>query len=331
MQPLTDDEAADCFLRGTLISTPRGPVAIEDLVVGDAVLTASGTSRSVRWLGHRSLHCVVYPDPAVIWPICIRAGAFGDQQPVRDLWLSPGHALFTDGFLIPAVNLVNGATIDQVRREHVEYWHLELESHDIILAEGLPAESYLDSGYRAAFVETGGDAVAALPDFKPQYLSETCAPMVTEGPKLQSVRAALLERAQALGHIQTTDPDLHVLADNQRIEPLRLSDTRVAFMLPPANRIELRSRGFEPRHTVPDSVDSRRLGVSVGRLQLDGNDIPLQDAVLSGGWYQVETNAGVSWRWASDRATLPAGTRLVVLDYLPGDYWIAVVPPTASA
>lgn len=325
--------AADCYLRGTLISTPRGPVAIENLAAGDAVLTAAGKSRPLRWLGHRSLDCVLYPDPTVIWPICIRAGAFGEQQPSRDLWVSPGHCLFVDGALIPAVNLVNGATLNQVPREHVEYWHLELDSHDILLAEGLPAESYLDSGYRAAFFESGGAFMEAFPDFKPKHFTESCVPVVSSGSRLQDIRAALLERAKAVGHTLTDDPDLHVMADNQRIEPLRLSERRVAFMVPVATHIELRCRGFEPRHTVPDSEDSRRLGVSVDRLQLNGNEVRLDDpSVVSTGWHPFESNDSGLWRWSSDCATLPAGTRLIVLDYVPGRYWTTTLAaPKVSA
>jgi hypothetical protein len=319
--------------RGTLISTPQGPVAIENLVVGDTVLTASGKARPVRWLGYRSLDCTRSPDPALVWPVLIRGGACAENQPSRDLWLSPGHAILLDGVLIPAVSLLNGATINQVPREQVEYWHLELDSHDIVLTEGLPSETYLDTGYRAAFFENGGAFLEAFPDFKPKNLSDTCVPLVTDGPKLQAVRAALLERAQSIGHTMTDDPDLNVLADDQRIEPLRLTDRRVAFMLPPATRVELRCRGFEPRHTVPDSSDSRRLGVSVERLQLNGGDVPLQDEALqSTGWHGFESNDSSSWRWSSDRVTLPSGTRLVVLDYIPGRYWAGTTTvPKASA
>jgi Hint domain len=318
----------DCFCRGTLITTPQGAVAIEDLFLGQLILTASGEARSVRWIGHRGLQRSRHPDPALVWPICVRAGAVAENMPSRDLWLSPGHAIFVDGVLIPAASLVNGATIFQVRPEQVEYWHLQLDSHDIVIAEGLPAESLLDTDLRTTFFGDGAISAEALPDSISRGTGETCAPLVTEGPKLQGVRAALLERAQGMGHTITGDPDLHVLADDQRIEPLHLNNRRVAFTLPPATRIELCSRGFEPRNTVPDSTDTRRLGVNVERLQLDGSDVPLRDdAVLSAGWHTFEANPdGFQWRWSSDRATLPSGTRLIVLDYTPGRYW-AVDPP----
>jgi hypothetical protein len=80
-------------------------------------------------------------------------------MPARALFVSPDHALFVDDVLIPAKLLLNGTTVRQVKRKTVTYHHIELARHDVVLAEGLPAETYLDTGGRAAF---GGGAVVAL-------------------------------------------------------------------------------------------------------------------------------------------------------------------------
>jgi hypothetical protein len=313
-----------CLVSGTRIATSEGSVSVENLSVGAMVVTASGESRPVRWLGHRELDCNRYPDPAVVWPICVKAGAFAENQPSRDLWVSPGHAIFVDGVLIQAERLVNGATIMQVPRAHVEYWHVELDRHDILFAEGLATESYLDTGNRTAFVN-GGAYLEAYPDFKPKHSADTCVPLVFEGPALQSAKAALLARAQALGHAMTEDAEVHVLADGERIEPLRLSLTRLAFTLPAGrSTIELRSRSFIPANMEPASDDRRSLGICVHRMQVDGGDIALEDdAVFALGWHKLECDAaGGRWRWSSERAPLPTGTRLVVIDYSSkGPYW----------
>jgi hypothetical protein len=169
-----------CYLRGTQIRTPVADVPVEDLKVGDLVTTVSGESQPIRWLGHRSIDCMRHPNPAAVWPIRIQAGAFAHDLPARDLWVSPGHSLLVEGVLIQAHNLVNGATIVQVPRARVEYWHVELDRHDILLAEGLPAESYLDTGNRSAFLD-GGAYLEAHPDFKPKHWADTCVPLVTEG------------------------------------------------------------------------------------------------------------------------------------------------------
>jgi hypothetical protein len=307
-----------CFLRGTRIRTVTGDKAVEDLTVGECALTASGETRPIRWIGSRGLDCTRHPKPDFVWPVRIQSGAFAEDLPVRDLWVSPFHSILLEGVLVQVEKLVNGATIVQVPRERVEYWHVELDSHDILLAEGLPAESYLDVGNRTAFVN-GGDYLEAYPDFAPKDGSETCVPLVKEGPVIERARSALLARAEVLGYALTEDPDLHVLADGQRIDPVRLSDKRVAFMLPAAHAsLELRCRHFTPAQMNPSNDDVRSLGICVQRLQLDGVDVALEDeAAFAEGWHPPEHSSspdGQPWRWSQDRMPLPAGTRLLVID-----------------
>jgi hypothetical protein len=144
-------QAAPCFARGTMIRTPDGEVAVEDLQIGDLVLTASGAAKPIKWIGHRRLDCAWHPEPRDVWPLRIRGGAFGPSLPKRDLQLSPDHAVFVEGILIPVRYLLNGATVTQCPCREVQFFHLELPAHTVILAEGLPAESYLDTGNRALF------------------------------------------------------------------------------------------------------------------------------------------------------------------------------------
>jgi autotransporter passenger strand-loop-strand repeat protein len=157
-------EITACFAAGTRIATARGEVTVEALRVGDVVLTLSGAPRPIIWLGHRRVDCRRHPRPHDVWPVRVRAHAFAQGQPARDLWLSPDHALQVDGALIPARHLVNGASIAQMPVDTVTYWHVELPGHDILLAEGMPCESYLDTGNRSAFAN-GGSVVQVHPDF----------------------------------------------------------------------------------------------------------------------------------------------------------------------
>ncbi|SDP66524.1 Hint domain-containing protein, partial [Phyllobacterium sp. OV277] len=134
------DPNAPCFTPGTLIRTERGDIAVETLDVGDMVVTASGEHRPIIWLGHHTMKRDGSADFLSACPVRIQAGAFGDQMPYADLWLSPGHAIcvrILDEVLIPAGYLINGATIAQVDVDEVTYWHVELGSHDILLANGL--------------------------------------------------------------------------------------------------------------------------------------------------------------------------------------------------
>ena len=144
-----------CFAAGTRIATPRGEVAVEALRVGDGVVSASRGVAAVRWTGHRHIDRRRHPAPASVWPVRVRAGAFGDAQPVRDLLLSPDHSVLAHGVLIPVRHLINGSTVVQEAVAEITYFHIELPAHGVLLAEGLPAESYLDTGNRGIF-DNGG-------------------------------------------------------------------------------------------------------------------------------------------------------------------------------
>src|SRR5580658_1153527 len=135
-----------CFAAGTRIATEADLVAVESLHVGDRVRTRRGDTAAIVWIGQRNVDCRHHPDPGTVCPVRVLAGAFGPGLPSRDLWLSPDHAVFVEGVLIPIHCLINGGTIRQIVVPEVTYYHVELPAHDVILAEGLPVESYLDTG-----------------------------------------------------------------------------------------------------------------------------------------------------------------------------------------
>ncbi len=316
--------ANPCYARGTLILTDRGETPVEALRVGDRVATVSGEAKPIKWIGHRRLDLTRHPRPEEVWPVRVAAGAFGEDLPRRDLWLSPRHAIAAEGALIPIVALLNGASVRQARTAAVEYWHVELDAHDVIFAEGLLAESYLDNGNRAAFAN-GAAFVEAHPDFKPRHWRETCLPLVEDGPEVVLTRKRLIERIEGLGYSHSDDADPHILADGHRIEPVRLGETRIGFALPAGCRsVTLASQTFVPSHMSPDSADLRELGLCVKRLSVDGEDVPL-DADELAGWNEVEQDCGdFSHRWTRGAAPLAAGARFVVVDLAGcGRFWRA--------
>jgi hypothetical protein len=311
-----------CYVRGTRLATPWGYVAIEDLHEGDLVLTASGAARPVRWIGHRAIDITRHPDPDAVRPVRIRAGAFGEGLPRRDLWLSPGHNLAYQGALMPVSSLINGRSVAEVEIDRVEYWHVELDSHDVILAEGLPAESYLDTGNRTAFVN-GGAFVEAHPDFKPRHWADTCLPLVLEGPAVAAAKSALLARLAESGVGVDHEADAYVRVDGLRVEPIRLDATRLAFVLPPGGSdIALRSHTFVPTHMLAHTSDPRALGLCVGALQIDGTSVAL-DHVEGIGWHEAEFDEGrFQHRWTTGETPLPAGARVVIVDLAGvGYFW----------
>ncbi len=90
-----------CFAAGTRIGTPEGPVAVEALNAGDRVVTKDGRIEPIVWIGQRSVDCTRHPRPETVWPVRVSAGAFGENVPIRNLHLSPDHAVFVSDALIP--------------------------------------------------------------------------------------------------------------------------------------------------------------------------------------------------------------------------------------
>jgi hypothetical protein len=188
-----------CFAAGTRIATDRGEVPIEALRPGDRARLAEGGTAPVVWLGHRRVDCRRHPRPADARPVRVAAHAFGLDRPHRDLLLSPDHAVFVEGVLIPVRYLLNDATVRQQDVSFVTYWHVELPAHRVLLADGLPCESFLDTGNRAAFAN-GGAVAMARPDFaRAVWQRGGCAPLVTEGAVRDLVYRRLLAQAFALG------------------------------------------------------------------------------------------------------------------------------------
>ena len=143
----TDDNVSvfiECFLTGTHILTNKGEITVEQLQIGDFVKTTSGKLEPIRWVGKQTIKPNQVKNPLRGYPVLIKAGALGNNLPHRDLYVSPDHAMFVEGLLINAGALVNNISI--VKTEPTEtftYYHIELENHALLIAEGTAAESYL--------------------------------------------------------------------------------------------------------------------------------------------------------------------------------------------
>jgi hypothetical protein len=187
-----------CFAAGTRIMTESGPIAVEHLTVGmQAVTATSGASAPIIWIGHRTVDCRRHPKPLAVSPVRIRAGAFGPGVPSSDVLLSPDHAVFFNDVLIPVRLLVNGKSVVRETVDHITYYHVELERHDLLLAEGLPVESFLDTDNRSAFAN-GGGATQLYPDFASlMWDGHGYAPLVVTGAPVQAAKAHLAAVAKS--------------------------------------------------------------------------------------------------------------------------------------
>jgi Ca2+-binding RTX toxin-like protein len=326
----TDVAAPPCFAAGTLILTQRGEIAVEALREGDRVVVASAPgARPVRWIGHRRVKLAGHPRPWDVQPVRVHAGAFAPGQPHRDLRLSPDHAIHADGVLIPVRYLVNGATVTQESVADVTYYHVELAgpdgaaTHDILFANGLETESYLDTGNRAAFANAG--PVATLhPAFGRDPWDAGCAPLLLDGPEVEALRVHLQAQATTIGFALTRDPALHLVVDGAVVEAAS-DGTTYRFTLPQGARdIRLVSRSTAPAETRPDRSDTRRLGVAITRLDRDGTKMALDDPRLAAGWHAPEADL----RWTTGNAALAlAGARTLAVTVAPLEaYWVRTAP-----
>ena len=133
----------NCFAEGTRIATPTGERPIETLRAGDRVRTHSGDSVPILWIGGRDCDAAAVAAHRQLRPVRIAPHALAPGVPARPLWVSPEHALLVAGVLVPAAALVNGVSITRGASAAIGYLHLQLDQHDLLVAEGCPAESFL--------------------------------------------------------------------------------------------------------------------------------------------------------------------------------------------
>jgi hypothetical protein len=230
-----------CFVTGTLIATPKGEVMVEALQIGDPVSVLGGSTRMITWIGQRRIDCRRHAAPDLIRPIRIQAGAFGPDCPSRDLHLSPDHAVFAEDVLIPIKFLINGSTVAQTAPDAVHYFHVELARHSILLAAGLPVESYLNSGDRDLFDQDPALVTVLHPVFGQKHeeaaltvAALSCAPLRIAGREIDRLRQRLAHQSPSRAEDVASPPSppaaspipasgLHGSRDPLRLWPVRRS------------------------------------------------------------------------------------------------------------
>ena len=197
-----------CLLKGTMVQTARGQRKVEDLAIGDMVPTMFGGTRPVQWIARYPLK---KSNPSKSWvedalPVRIARSALAPNVPHRDLYVTDGHALFLDGFLVPVGNVINGASITRAKWDcdELEFFHIKVERHDVIFAEGAPVETALT-------VDEG--AVNFAEYFRrygtPKTQETPCAPRVSYGgghgqfrSRIRSAVSPWLDRREPLDVIR---------------------------------------------------------------------------------------------------------------------------------
>lgn len=192
------DPAVPCFLEGTLILTPEGERPVETLARGDVLTTADGGRATVAWMG-RKVVLGAFAVPERLSPVRIRAGALGDRLPHTDLLVTAEHGILVGNVMVNAGALVNGTTIVRetspaILRRYV-VWHVETENQEVIVANGVAAETFLDNASRAMF--DNAEEAQAL-GIATRAAEELSYPRVMSARQVPpAIRRLLAERAAA--------------------------------------------------------------------------------------------------------------------------------------
>lgn len=266
-----------CYLPGTLIETPKGRVLVEDLQQGDEVYAYKNDVRStetIRWVGHSTVHTENLDEKSVR----IKAHAIAENVPFKDLLVTPEHCLFFNGAFVPARLLVNGRSIVIDQADTFEIYHVETNEHAVIMADGVLAESYLDTGNRSTFKAKGHVVIGAFNDVAKTWEHDAAAPLTTSRDFIEPIHAELSARAETLGFaLENAAPEFTddaalalVTASGATLPLLRRTGQHAVFQIPAGiDRVYLTSRTVSPRDLIGPFVDDRReLGVMVSDITL---------------------------------------------------------------
>ncbi len=198
-------EGVVCFTPGTWLETPKGARLVEDLAAGDKIVTKDNGAETILWVGSRNVsgaRLYAMPD---LRPVRIRENALGAGQPAGDLVVSPDHRMLVRGkaaralwgedeVLVAARDLINGTGVTRdMAAKSVTYYHLMLENHEVLVANGLETESFHPAAARldAIAEEQRQRLFDVMPDLA--YDPETYGPMSRRA--LTRAEAALLPDA----------------------------------------------------------------------------------------------------------------------------------------
>lgn len=318
-----------CFLTGSMIRTLKGEIAVEDIRIGDQVLTFDWKlnkeiSSPVRWVGSKTIKVnPILMDDEAGYPVRIVKNAIAEGIPYKDLLITAEHSLFFEDKLIPVRMLVNGYSIycDYSITDYT-YYHIETDRHSVIWADGMLTETYLDTGNRNQFKQHG-NCVVLTPVYTPkQWEQDAVAALGVERHIVEPLYQAITQRAINMGlkSMQTEkqftqNPDLHLITqDGLAIQPMSNYKGQYTFFLPDGDieHVYLVSRASRESDIIGAFIDNRHyLGVLIGDISIlavDQQNNVLVDPITThlsqndlSGWHAVEN---ASYRWTDGKALL---------------------------
>ncbi|MBS0985466.1 Hint domain-containing protein [Acetobacter thailandicus] len=317
-----------CFLAGSMIATPEGDRAVEELRPGDIVNvfdheTGKICTSKITWAGQKDM--LVRPGLAedlAGYPVRVLKDAIAPGVPYKDLLVTSEHCMFFDGNFVPVRMLVNGRSVfyDHSLTGYT-YYHIETESHSVIWANGMLTESYLDTGNRSLFAQYGNLLTMERGDVR-SWDEDAAAPLTTTREHVEPIFRAIEQRAvregigvsRPLQHITTDDSAFHLVSEcGATLRKVREANGYHVFMIPPdVTDVRMVSRASRPSDAIGAFVDDRRsLGVLVGDIRLfQLNDTRVIDEHLQSGELKGwDTRKEVNCRWTTGNACLSLGER----------------------
>ncbi|GBR53481.1 outer membrane protein [Neokomagataea thailandica NBRC 106555] len=311
-----------CFLAGAKIQLADGLKNIEDIVIGDQILTyddRSGACAAIRWAGQR--HAKVdasLPDDEAGYPVRILKNALGEGVPFADLLVTSEHCMAMNGGFVPVRMLVNGRSIFYDRNiTSYTYYHIETENHSVIMANGTLTESYLDTGNRHRFEQCGHVVMIGGASVK-SWAEDAALPLTCSMEVVEPLYRSLEKQADNLGLAQvaapstTLDPAMALRTHNgEMLDILRRVGQKFFFRLPSdAVSVELMSRVARPCDYVgPYCDDRRKLGVAVSEMVLHTTSgkyalTDYRQKEVKQGWHDCE-HPEIRWTNGAAQVVLP--------------------------
>ena len=293
-----------CYLAGTRILTPTGERFIEELQIGDRVVTRWSGVQSIRWIGRQSFSRRFLQANTDKAPVRIHTGALADQAPFRDLYVSPNHSMLLANDeggeqLVLASWMINGITITQNEMPNeVHYFQLELTKHDCVIAEGTWSETYADGDNLRGQFHNAAEFHELYPDHREPDELILCAPRPERGPKLGQALRPLVSRAMMGLQLGALSGTIDLIPTPWKVEgwahdaahadlpvllEVLLSDEPIGTVLACDYRSDLEQAGIgrgrcafafsSPTRISPDAMHTLRV-----RRALDGVEIKMSDA-----------------------------------------------------
>lgn len=311
-----------CFLTGTLLKTPAGAVAVENLKLHDQVTVHHFGKEQVGRItcikkGQTTIRPDIMPDVAG-YPVRIAKNAIAKGIPSKDLLLMPEQRLLFKGRFVPARLLMNNRSIfyDKTITRY-DYVHIEIEENAVIMANGVLTESGCESGQASALTQK--NMMAAFERQSKKWAIEATASLEIDYRFVEPLYQKLLKRAEKL-HVPlreeepplTSDIALHLVTETGKIiRAARTIEGRVLFLIPhDVETVRIVSNASRPCDVIGPFMDDRRyFGVAIGEVKIFRKNKPqlitehLNAQDLSG-WLPLETPAA---RWTTGNAFLPLG------------------------